>query len=416
VQGRDGWQALQRHLTAARAAVDRGDRQAALGEVRAALEIDPDFLAAQTLRDRILSDPAAAPLSAKHPVQSVAPPPPPIAPPAPRGVSPESYAKLLQRVKQRRVETRAAAARDAIRRRQLKDAGAALDELIELDPELPELPALTGELDALRRRAARSHHGPWLAAAATFGATVLGATYLQESSMLASRRLIAAGVLAPVASPNFAASADFNATATSGDQVAVAPAVVAAIGFDRAPADVANAGVVTPAARLTPADEPVALNLPAPTIALPQPVVVPAESTFVPASAPAAVPAVTAAAIPQPRPEPPPIDESALVQKALQRYRSAYDDLDAESARAVWPAVNETALARAFDALQSQRLTFDDCDVRVAGQAATATCRGSARYVPKVGSREPRIEPRVWNFSLRKSGSSWTIDSARVDR
>jgi len=411
VQGRDGWQALQRHLTAARAAADRGDRQAALGEVGAALDIDPNFLAAQTLRDRLLSDAAAARPPAGRAVQSVAAPAP-IATPTPRGVSPESYAKLLQRAKQRRVETRAAAARDAIRRRQLKDAGAALDELIELDPQLPELAALTGEFDALRRRAARSHHGPWLAAAATFGATVLGATYLQESSMLASRRLIAAGVLAPAASPNFTASAEFNVAATSGNEVAVAPTVVAAIGFDRVPADVANAGAVAPAARLMPADEPVALNLPAPTIALPQAVAVPAESAVVPAS----VPVLAAAAVPPPRPEPLPIDESALVQKALQRYRSAYDDLDAESARAVWPAVNETALARAFDALQSQRLTFDDCDVRVAGQAATATCRGSARYVPKVGSREPRIEPRVWNLSLRKSGSSWTIDSARVDR
>jgi len=61
-------------------------------------------------------------------------------------------------------------------------------------------------------------------------------------------------------------------------------------------------------------------------------------------------------------------------------------------------------------------LTFDACDVRVSGDAATATCQGSARYVPKVGSREPRVEPRVWNFTLRKNGSDWQIATARAER
>jgi len=110
------------------------------------------------------------------------------------------------------------------------------------------------------------------------------------------------------------------------------------------------------------------------------------------------------------------VDDRALVQQTLQRYRSAYEGLDAQSAHAVWPAVNQVALARAFNGLESQSLTFDACDVRVRGEAATATCQGSARYVPKVGNREPRIEPRVWNFTLRKSGADWKIDSARADR
>jgi hypothetical protein len=116
---------------------------------------------------------------------------------------------------------------------------------------------------------------------------------------------------------------------------------------------------------------------------------------------------------------PPPadlVDEHVLVKEALQRYRSAYEGLDAQSAQAVWPAVNQAALARAFDGLESQTLTFDACDVRVRGEAATATCQGSARYVPKIGSREPRIEPRTWSFTLRKTGADWKIDSARAER
>ena len=115
-------------------------------------------------------------------------------------------------------------------------------------------------------------------------------------------------------------------------------------------------------------------------------------------------------------PPAPQVDEDALIRRTLQQYRTAYDGLDAQSAQAVWPAVNERALARAFDGLESQTLTFDACDVRVSGEAATVTCQGSARYVPKIGSREPRVEPRVWNFMLHKNGGDWKIDSARADR
>ena len=78
--------------------------------------------------------------------------------------------------------------------------------------------------------------------------------------------------------------------------------------------------------------------------------------------------------------------------------------------------MNEVALAKAFDGLQSQSLTFDACDLRVRGEAATATCRGSARYVPKIGNRDPHVEPRVWNFTLHKAGGDWKIDSARAER
>ena len=108
--------------------------------------------------------------------------------------------------------------------------------------------------------------------------------------------------------------------------------------------------------------------------------------------------------------------DDSLVRRALQRYRDAYEGLDARSAQEVWPAVNQTALARAFDGLQSQSLVFEACDVNLRGEAATATCRGSARYVPKVGSRDPRVESLVWNFKLHKAGSDWQIDSARTER
>jgi hypothetical protein len=171
-----------------------------------------------------------------------------------------------------------------------------------------------------------------------------------------------------------------------------------------------------------------------PPIETPSPV---ATAGRTPAPAPSPAPESPAARIatPEGQPAPPPADvarmtlpspppplvrpvrdDELLVRQALQQYRRAYDGLDAQSARAVWPAVDEAALARAFDGLESQQLAFDACDVRMQGEQASATCRGSARYVAKYGAREPRVEPRVWQFTLRKLAGEWKIESARADR
>jgi len=146
------------------------------------------------------------------------------------------------------------------------------------------------------------------------------------------------------------------------------------------------------------APSPVAL----PTPPAPEPVAVPADP--IPAIVPASVPVT------------PTVNDDQLVRDALQKYRWAYQELDAASAHDIWPGVDQAALARAFDGLASQSLTFQDCAVEIEGLAATATCRGTTQYVPKVGSRVPRVEPRRWNFSLRKRGAGWQIENARAER
>jgi hypothetical protein len=444
VQGRDSWQALQKHLAAARAAAEAGDREVALASVNAALEIDRDFLAAQALRERLLKgDPAA--MRRQHSPSSTlgaveAPKTPESAPALPRDVSPESYAKFQERARHRRVETRVTAVRDAIRRRRFDEAAAALDEVNALEPQHPELAALTGEFDALRRHTSRSHRGPWAAAAAAFIATTLGASYLQDSSWLMSRPLITSGILMPAGERSLLAAVDADPVGTSGDVpgTAVANATPTAAPEPR-PAFEPRIPIAAPPRLAQPADA-VAVNLPPPQPAAPlspPPPSPPSQPSTQQAPAPATPapivqPPVVQANINQPPSYTPPAvaavvppqaarrdlepDDSALVQNTLQRYRRAYQDLDAQSAQAVWPTVNEAALARAFEGLESQALTFDACNVRVIGEAATATCRGSARYVPRIGSRVPRVEPRVWNFTLKKSGSSWTIDTARAER
>lgn len=138
---------------------------------------------------------------------------------------------------------------------------------------------------------------------------------------------------------------------------------------------------------------------------------VPAEAV---SASPLSAPATRPADVPEEASLRTPVGETGEIAETLHRYADAYARLDATAARAVWPTVDQRALARAFDGLESQGLTFDHCDVAVAGAAATAICRGRARYVPKVGSREPLVERRQWTFRLRKAESGWEIVQAEA--
>jgi hypothetical protein len=106
-----------------------------------------------------------------------------------------------------------------------------------------------------------------------------------------------------------------------------------------------------------------------------------------------------------------PTDEQ-LVSATLQRYAMAYQQLDAGAAQKVWPRVDQRALARAFETLESQQVNFDRCRVRVQGRTATADCAGSVTYVPKVGRKDPRTVERRWDFALQKRTGAWHITRA----
>jgi hypothetical protein len=106
---------------------------------------------------------------------------------------------------------------------------------------------------------------------------------------------------------------------------------------------------------------------------------------------------------------PAPIPAEDQVRSTLDRYVAAFTSLDARSAARVWPSVDQQALQRAFAALESQGLTLDTCDVAVEGVNARAHCIGFVEYVRKVGSREPRVEPQEWMFTMEKQGLDWTI-------
>ena len=106
-------------------------------------------------------------------------------------------------------------------------------------------------------------------------------------------------------------------------------------------------------------------------------------------------------------------DDSRVAQ-VLNQYARAYDRLDPGAARAVWPTVDERALSRAFASLESQDVSFDRCDIDVKGNLASASCRGTASYVGKIGSRQARTEARQWNFELKLHGDDWKIEKAQT--
>ncbi|MEO5740888.1 MAG: hypothetical protein ABIS29_09880 [Vicinamibacterales bacterium] len=108
-----------------------------------------------------------------------------------------------------------------------------------------------------------------------------------------------------------------------------------------------------------------------------------------------------------------PTIEEAVVRSVLERYRGAYERLDAKAARGVWPSLDERRLARAFSNLESQTLDFHECRIELGGAQGVAQCRGRATFVGRVGTRAPQTQDRSWTFQLQKTGGRWAIDSVR---
>jgi hypothetical protein len=165
------------------------------------------------------------------------------------------------------------------------------------------------------------------------------------------------------------------------------------------PSSLANV-VRQPAPIIDPLGTPAGTSLP-----LPAPAV--SSAPVAPAAAPAAAAIV------------PPPNESLRVRSVLDQYARAYGRLDVSAVRAVWPSVDERALARAFSDLSSQTVSFDRCDIDIdpqsGGSNARASCYGRASYVGKVGSQQ-RTESRTVRFELKRDGDAWKIHKAQTGR
>ncbi|MFN7917752.1 MAG: hypothetical protein U0Q55_20565 [Vicinamibacterales bacterium] len=463
--------AIRRHLNTARQALDAGDRARAQLEVEAALALDPEYLAARALLEQIAHG-AAAPFPVAPPPRVVEPPPVP----EQGWIRFEARARA-RRIDKRADAARAAIARGHLDR--ARDAMAEIRDIDPTHPELISLKfeldaahhaprpgsvwrRLTGgaALCALgtalllwpATRAQRSVDKP--APAAADPAPVVADSPAVDTAALPTDVALAPEPGADVRATTGRDGAREDGTAVAGgdgepishDAPTPPPSAnqppeasldtqgsVRAASADAASRFDARGGpqldmrayrrgaAVEPAAAVA---EESGATVPEPRPQLPAPEPQPvsrATPLSTPAFAPPAAPAAVPEAPPHPAPALPPVAvpivrDDELARRALQQYRRGYDALDARAVQQVWPAVDTSALQRAFDGLQSQRLTFEDCQIDLRGAAATAVCRGTARYVPKVGSRDPREDARVWTFNLRKNADAWVIASARADR
>ena len=101
--------------------------------------------------------------------------------------------------------------------------------------------------------------------------------------------------------------------------------------------------------------------------------------------------------------------DEGTVRERLGQYASAYASLSVSKTADVWPSVDRAALGQAFAALRSVDLTFDRCDVDLAGARATARCAGILTYVRRIGPPDPITAKQAWLFDLRRSGGDWWI-------
>jgi hypothetical protein len=169
-----------------------------------------------------------------------------------------------------------------------------------------------------------------------------------------------------------------------------------------------------PEVRSTPANRiplEVVSTLPPESLLPPAPVPEPVPALSAPPAEPASVPPVAPA--PSSNDGRPDLRADVAVRRTLARYEAAYSNLDVSAARAVWPTVDQRALARAFDGLASQRISLNDCDVVVTGATARATCSGAATWTAKVGGQQG-TQARRWSFELKDAGGSWQIVRAEA--
>jgi hypothetical protein len=349
------------------------------------------------------------------------------------GVDPQSWLSFEQRIQARRFDALIASAREAIANGNIVFAEHAVAEAREIRPRDAALAAVDAQLRELRR----ADFGPTLWRRVGGGVMLLAAGVFMVVALDQARLMPESLTVITPPPPQFLGAVptvrDMDVLATFADEV---PDAVVVPNEDENRED--EAMDATPAApparptrptRMAPATRAAEDAAPAaapevepavpidvansdfrPTL-MPPPVVTASRPMLAPPVAP--VPA--SVSIPSPD-----VDRGAedqlRVADVLRRYARAYGNLDVSAAREIWPDVDQRALARAFDSLESQTVSFDDCQIDVNGATANASCRGQASYVGKVGRGAPRTEPRTWRFELRRDGETWKIASATARR
>jgi uncharacterized caspase-like protein len=107
-----------------------------------------------------------------------------------------------------------------------------------------------------------------------------------------------------------------------------------------------------------------------------------------------------------------PVDDKTAIAQTLEEYKNAYQTMDVERLRKVYPAfANFTALQQRFADLQSIAVAMGTPQITIiADGTAVATCLYSMTFTARTGKND-MTKPSRAEFRLRKVGATWIIDS-----
>jgi len=126
-----------------------------------------------------------------------------------------------------------------------------------------------------------------------------------------------------------------------------------------------------------------------------------------------APPPATAKPVPPPPAQPSGAAEEAAIRATLREYAAAYESLDVDAVRRVYPGVNADALARSFRAMTAQQVQIgNDAQISIEGATAVVRCTVVQGFTPRVGQGR-RPQPVAATFRLQKTGGRWVIVERR---
>jgi serine/threonine protein kinase len=131
-----------------------------------------------------------------------------------------------------------------------------------------------------------------------------------------------------------------------------------------------------------------------------------------PATPPVEAPSTATPATTRPPPAAPaPVDHEPAIRRALDKYRQAYEQLDAGLLAEVWPSLGRDELGRierSFQSFDSVQVAIERCRIEVDADRASASCQVRRTQRPKAG-RVQTVDQQT-TFRLERRGKDWVIE------
>ena len=141
-------------------------------------------------------------------------------------------------------------------------------------------------------------------------------------------------------------------------------------------------------------------------------VAAPADAGSPPRPPTVTAPAPPAPAAPTPSPQSVVASDEAAIRTTLREYAAAFESLDVDAVRRVYPGVDATALERSFRCLRSQQVEIREVyQISIDGGTALVRCQLRQAFTSRVGQGRAEIMNSV--FRLQKIGDRWVITERR---